>query len=202
VVIRLVLAEDQRVLREALVALLEMEHDLKVVGVAERGQEAAQLAVSMSPDVLILDIGLPDVSGLAVAARVRAQLPEIRILMLTSLDRPGVVREALTLGVNGFLPKGVAAADLVAAIRDVHAGKRVVSPDLVSAALSAGENPLTPRERSILRLAATGTPPPQIATQLHLAEGTVRNYITRIIAKLSARNSTDAIRIAKYYGWL
>ncbi|EFL08864.1 MULTISPECIES: response regulator transcription factor [Actinomycetes] len=201
-VIRVALAEDQRVLREALVALLQLERDLTVVGVAERGEEAVQLAGNVKPDVLILDIGLPDVSGLTVASRVRARLPAIRILMLTSLDKPGVVREALTLGVNGFLPKGVAAAELVEAIRDVHAGKRVVSPDLVSSALAAGENPLTPRERSILQLAATGTPPPQIAGQLHLAEGTVRNYITRIIAKLSARNATDAIRIAQHYGWL
>ncbi|ATY13984.1 DNA-binding response regulator [Amycolatopsis sp. AA4] len=201
-VIRVALAEDQRVLRDALVALLQLERDITVAGVAERGEEAAQLAGNLKPDVLILDIGLPDVSGLTVASRIRAQFPAVRILLLTSLDKPGVVREALTLGVSGFLPKGVAAAELVEAIRGVHAGKRVVSPDLVSAALAAGENPLTPRERSILQLAATGTPPPHIAHQLHLAEGTVRNYITRIISKLSARNSTDAIRIAKHYGWL
>jgi len=201
-VIRIVLAEDQRVLRDALVSLLQQERDVTVVGAADRGEEAAQMVASTRPDVLILDIGLPDVSGLTVAARVRSQFPAVRILLLTALDKPGVVREALTLGVSGFLPKGVAAADLIAAIRDVHAGKRVVSPDLVSAALAAGENPLTLRERSILQLAAAGTPPPLIATQLHLAEGTVRNYITRIISKLSARNSTDAIRIAKHFGWL
>lgn len=200
--IRIVLAEDQRVLRDALVSLLQQERDVTVVGAADRGEEAAQMVASTRPDVLILDIGLPDVSGLTVAARVRSQFPAVRILLLTALDKPGVVREALTLGVSGFLPKGVAAADLIAAIRDVHAGKRVVSPDLVSAALAAGENPLTLRERSILQLAAAGTPPPLIATQLHLAEGTVRNYITRIISKLSARNSTDAIRIAKHFGWL
>lgn len=200
--IRIVLAEDQRVLRDALVSLLQQERDVTVVGAADRGEEAAQMVASTQPDVLILDIGLPDVSGLTVAARVRSQFPAVRILLLTALDKPGVVREALTLGVSGFLPKGVAAADLIAAIRDVHAGKRVVSPDLVSAALAAGENPLTLRERSILQLAAAGTPPPLIATQLHLAEGTVRNYITRIISKLSARNSTDAIRIAKHFGWL
>ncbi|GAB3491658.1 response regulator transcription factor [Amycolatopsis cihanbeyliensis] len=200
--IQVLLAEDQRVLRDALVSLLELEQDIEVIGATDCGGNVVPLTTTRRPDVVILDIGLPDISGLAVASELRRQCPDIRILLLTSLDKPGTVREALSAGVDGFLPKGVTSGELVTGIRQVHAGKRVVSPDLVSAALAIGENPLTPRERSILQLAAAGTPPPEIANQLFLAEGTVRNHITRVIGKLSARNATDAVRIADQLGWL
>ncbi|MFD9961728.1 DNA-binding response regulator [Amycolatopsis sp. NPDC058986] len=200
--IRVLLAEDQRVLRDALVSLLELEQDIEVIGATDCGGNVVPLVTTRKPDVVILDIGLPDINGIAVATELRRQPSDVRILLLTSLDKPGTVREALSAGVDGFLPKGVSGGELVAGIRQVHAGKRVVSPDLVSAALGIGENPLTPRERSILQLAAVGTPPPEIAKQLFLAEGTVRNHITRVIGKLSARNATDAVRIADQLGWL
>ncbi|MGC7101755.1 response regulator [Amycolatopsis lurida] len=200
--IRVLLAEDQRVLREALTSLLGLESDIEVVGAAERGEDVLRLVEAARPDVALLDIGLPGISGLCVAKEVRRLFPGVRIVLLTSLDKPGTVREALSAGVDGFLPKGTSTADLVEAIRQVHTGKPAVAPELVSAALAAGENPLTPRERSILQLAAAGTPPLEIAQRLFLAEGTVRNRITRIIAKLSARNATDAVRIAQQTGWI
>ncbi|RZQ62277.1 response regulator [Amycolatopsis suaedae] len=200
--IRVLLVEDQRVLREALTSLLELEPDIEVVAAAERGEDVAELVETTRPEIVMLDIGLPGISGLSVAKELRRLFPGTRIVLLTSLDKPGIVRDALSIGVEGFLPKGISTTELVSAIREVKAGKTVVSSDLVSAALAAGENPLTPRERSILQLAATGTPPPEIARQLFLAEGTVRNRITRIIAKLSARNATDAVRIAQRVGWI
>lgn len=200
--IRVLLAEDQQILREALVSLLKLEPDIEVTGAAERGDAVIPLVDTTKPDTVLLDIGLPGVSGLSVAKQIRQKFPEVRILMLTSLDKPGIVREALSAGVHGFLPKGISTGELVDGIRQISMGKPVVSPTLLSAALSVGDNPLTPRERSILQLAAGGTPPPEIAKQLFLAEGTVRNRITRIIGKLSARNATDAIRIAQEAGWI
>ncbi|MGC7101772.1 response regulator [Amycolatopsis lurida] len=201
-VIRVLLAEDQRVLREALTALLDLEPAIEVAGATERGEDVAGLVEATGPDVVLLDIGLPGISGLCVAKAVRQQFPGVRVLLLTSLDKPGIVREALSAGVDGFLPKGTSVSDLVDGIRQIHSGKPVVSPELVSAALAAGENPLTPRERSILQLSAAGTPPPEIAQRLFLAEGTVRNRITRVITKLSARNARDAVRIAQEVGWI
>ncbi|RZQ62260.1 response regulator [Amycolatopsis suaedae] len=200
--IRILLVEDQRVLREALVALLSLEDDIKVVGTTERGDEVPGLVAATDPHVVVLDIGLPDVSGLTVVAQLREGHPAIRVLLLTSLDKPGTVREALTLGVNGFLPKGVSSQELITAIRQIHAGRRVISSELMSDALSVGDNPLTARERQILQLVADGTPPPDIARQLYLAEGTVRNHITRIIGKLAARNVTESVRVAVRQGWI
>ncbi|WP_037304817.1 response regulator transcription factor [Amycolatopsis orientalis] len=200
--IRILIVEDQRVLREALVALLSLENDIKVVGTTERGDEVLDLVATTDPHVVLLDIGLPDVNGLTVVARLRDRYPTARILLLTSLDKPGTVREALTLEVNGFLPKGVSSRELITAIRHIHAGQRIISPELMSNALSVGDNPLTAREREILGFVADGTPPPEIARKLYLAEGTVRNHITRAIGKLSARNATESVRIAAQRGWL
>ncbi|HZX02115.1 response regulator transcription factor [Kribbella sp.] len=200
--IRVLLAEDQQILREALVSLLDLEPDIEVVATAERGDTVIGLVETSKPGTVLLDIGLPGISGLSVAKEIRQRFPDVRILLLTSLDKPGIVREALSAGVQGFLPKGISTAELVDGIRQISMGKPVVSPTLLSAALSVGDNPLTPRERSILQLAAAGTPPPEIAQQLFLAEGTVRNRITGIIGKLSARNATDAVRIAQEAGWI
>lgn len=200
--IRVLLVEDQRILRDALVSLLKLESDIEVAGTAEHGEEVLPLIDRLGPDIVLLDIGLPGVDGLSLAREIRKTFPELRILMLTSLDKPGLVREALSAGVHGFLPKGISSAELVDGIRKVSGGNRIVAPALLSAAIAVGENPLTPRERSILQLAADGTPPPEIAENLFLAEGTVRNHITRVIGKLSARNATDAIRIAREAGWI
>ncbi|GAA1033619.1 MULTISPECIES: response regulator transcription factor [Amycolatopsis] len=200
--IRVLVAEDMRVVREALVVMLSREPELEVAGQAERGDEVLALAERIRPDVAVLDLGLPDEDGLEVSAKLRHTLPGCRVLVLTAHEGPGKVREALAIGIRGFLRKGASAAELVDSIRKVHAGQRVISPDLVAAAMEVGDNPLTPRERSVLQLAAHGLSASQISGRLHLAEGTVRNNLTRIIAKLQAQNWVDAVRVAERIGWI
>lgn len=200
--IKVLVAEDMRVLREALISLLKAEPDLEVVGSVDCGTEVSGQVSLQNPDVLILDVRLPDIDGITVARQCREQFPALKIVFLTAMDKPGVVREALRIGVHGFLPKGIGTEDLVGAIRRVHKGERVVSAELVSAALEKGENPLTPRERTVLREIARGRQAAEIAAALNLAEGTVRNNITAAIGKVSARNAIDAVRIAEQFGWL
>jgi two-component system response regulator DesR len=201
-VIRVLVAEDMRVVREALVATLDSDEDIDVVAQAERGDEVVPLAKLAEPDVAVLDLGLPGETGLQVSAALRRELPACRVLVLTALEGPGTVREALSVGVRGFLRKGASLAELVDGIKNVHAGQRVISSDLMAAAIEVGDNPLTPRERSVLRLAARGLSADQIALRLNLAEGTVRNNLTRVIAKLQAQNWVDAVRVAERVGWL
>lgn len=200
--IRVLLAEDMRVLREAMTAVLGMQADIDVIGSVESGTDVLGQARELRPDAVLLDIGLPGRDGLSVAADVRRELPETKIVLLTALDKPGVVREALRLGVHGFLPKGVSTTDIVDALRSVCRGGRAVSAELVSAALETGENPLSERERDVLRGIGEGATAGDIARELYLAEGTVRNHQTAAIRKLSARNTVDAIRRAERMGWL
>jgi len=200
--IDILVVEDLRVVREALMSLLSQERGIGPVAGAANAEEALAYVAQHRPDVAIVDIGLPGMSGLAFAEQMRIRQPDTRILILTALEKPGTVHEALRAGVHGFIPKGAALASLLDAVRGVHRGERVISPELVSAALQHGDNPLTMRERSALQIAADGASTAQIADQLHLAEGTVRNHLTRTIAKLSARNRVDAVRIAKGRGWL
>ncbi|WP_329127695.1 response regulator transcription factor [Streptomyces sp. NBC_01465] len=188
--------------RGALVALLGLEDDLEVVAELERGDEIVETALSCRPDVAIIDIDLPGLDGLSAAAQLRVRLPECRTLILTSLGRPGTLRRALGAQVDGFLLKDAPPRELAQAVRRVAAGHRVIDPQLALTAWGATENPLTERETEVLRLAAEGLEAGEIARHLHLAPGTVRNYLTTVVTKLLARNRVDAIRIAREAGWL
>jgi two-component system, NarL family, response regulator DesR len=199
--IRVVLAEDMHMVRGALVALLDLEPDIEVVAEVETGDKILAAVRQHQPDVAVIDIDLPVVDGLTAAGSIRAELPDVRTLMLTSLARPGTLRRALATRVDGFILKDAPPAQLADAIRDVCDGKRVVDSQLALAAWDRGECPLTDRELDVLRLAAEGTDAPEIATALSLSPGTVRNYLTSAITKLNARNRVDAIRIAEGAGW-
>jgi two-component system response regulator DesR len=201
-VIRILLAEDMHMVRGALVALLALEGDLTVVAEVERGDRILSTALEHQPDVAIIDVDLPGLDGLSAAAQLAQQLPSCRTLILTSLGRPGTLRKALAAQVGGFLLKDAPPDRLADAVRDVAAGKRVIDPQLALAALDNGENPLTPRETEVLRLAADGAEAADIARLLFLSVGTVRNYLTTVVTKLNARNRVDAIRVARESGWL
>ena len=201
-VVRVMLAEDVRILRETLTAVLDLEDDIEVVAGVERGDEVVQAALSSSPDVAVIDIDLPGVDGITAAAELHRRVPGCATLVLTGLNRPGHLGRALDAGVAGFLLKHAPSRDLLDAIRKVATGGQAVDPQLAVAALRRGENPITPRETDVLRLAGTGAEPDDIAGRLHLSTGTVRNYLTSAITKLGARNRVDAIRIATDEGWL
>ena len=199
---RILLAEDQALVRGALAALLELEHDLEVVAQVGRGDEVVPQALQTRPDVALLDIEMPGLDGLAAAAQLRAALPACRVVILTTFGRPGYLRRAMEAGATGFLLKDAPASDLAAAVRRVAHGQRVVDPALALDALSEGPNPLSAREREALALATTTGTVADIATQLGLSEGTVRNHLSAAIQKVGARNRSEAARIAAAKGWL
>jgi len=201
-VIRILLAEDMRVLRETLAALLRLEADIEVVAEIADGQEIVPTVSDTRPDVAVIDIDLPGMDGLSAAAQLRAQCPQCAVLILTVLGKPGNVRRALAAEVAGFLPKDIPASDLVAAVRKVASGGRVIDHRLALKALEVPDSPLSPREAEVLRLYAEGTGPPEIAAELFLSYGTVRNYLASAVTKLGARNRVDAVRIAAEAGWL
>ncbi|NJP93133.1 response regulator transcription factor [Nonomuraea sp. FMUSA5-5] len=200
--IRVLIAEDMHILREALVQLLSLEDDIQMVAQLATGAEIVEAAVERRPDVAVIDIGLPGMDGVTAAAELRTRLPACKILFLTALTRPGQLRAAIDSHVAGLLPKDIGPAELAAAIRTVAGGGRVISPALAVAALQAGPSPLTRRETEVLRLSATGAQPLEIAERLFLTYGTVRNYLTSAVVKLDARNRVDAIRIATESGWI
>ncbi|MCX5108802.1 response regulator transcription factor [Streptomyces sp. NBC_00378] len=200
--IRILLAEDMNMVRGALVALLNLEDDLEVVCEVERGDEILDGALLHKPDVAVIDVDLPGIDGLTAAERLRKQLPECRALILTSLGRPGALRRALAAQVSGFLLKDAPPQELAAAVRNVAAGKRVIDSQLALSAWNSTESPLTTRETEVLRLAADGLEPVEIAGHLQLSLGTVRNYLTTAVTKLNARNRVDAIKIARDADWL
>ncbi|WP_433236139.1 response regulator [Streptosporangium sp. CA-135522] len=201
--IRVLLAEDQHVIRGALVALLGLEPDLEIVAAVESGDAAVPAALVHHPDVAVLDIDMPGaLDGLAAAAELRVKLPACRTLMLTGHGKPGHLRRALGAQVDGFLLKTAPPEELVAAIRKVASGERVLDPSLAVTAWDLADNPLTSREADVLRLAAGGADAAEIGARLFLGAGTVRNYLTAIVAKLNARNRTDAVRIATEAGWI
>jgi two-component system response regulator DesR len=195
------LAEDMNMVRGALVALLNLEPDIEVVGEVASGDEIVPRAVDWRPDVAIVDIDLPGIDGLTAAAQLSKQLPSCRTLILTSLGRPGNLRRAVAAQVSGFILKDAPPDRLAEAIRGVAAGRRVIDPQLALAAWDSVENPLTARESEVLRLAAGGAEVAEIAAALYLSAGTVRNYLTTAVTKLNARNRVDAIRIASEAGW-
>jgi two-component system response regulator DesR len=200
--IRVLLAEDQAMVRGALAALLSLEEDIEIVAEVARGDEVVAAALEAQPDVALLDIEMPGLNGLDAAARLHAQLPSCRVMILTTFGRPGYLRRAMESGVVGFLVKDAPAAQLATAIRRAVAGERVVDPALAATALSEGVNPLTERERAVLSAAAHGASIADIAATLFLSEGTVRNYLSVAIQKLNAQNRVEAARIAEQQGWL
>ncbi|MGF3056931.1 response regulator [Microbacterium sp. YY-01] len=200
--IRLVIADDQAMLRGALVALLELEGDLVVVGEAADGNEAMEVVRNTQPDVCLMDIQMPDMDGIAATERLRQQHPATRVLIVTTFARPGYVRAALDAGASGFVVKDTPAQQLADAVRRVHAGLRVVDPALAEASLFDGANPLSDREQQILRLAADGRSAAAIAAEVFLSAGTVRNNLSAAIGKVGARNRAQAIKIAQDKGWL
>ena len=199
--IRVVIAEDQAMVAGALAALLGIERDLEVVGTAADGREALALVRKAKPDVLLTDIEMPVMTGLELAAAIRAEEHQPRVIILTTFARPGYLRRALDAGASGYVLKDAPATRLAEAIRRVHAGGRAIDPELAAEAWGDGD-PLTDRERQVLRLAADGRSGPEIALELHLSEGTVRNYLSEAINKVGGRNRVDAARIARQKGWL
>lgn len=200
--ISVLLAEDQTMLRGALAALLELEPDITVIAQAANGREALRLARQHSPDVVVTDIEMPERTGLELAADLKLANCEARVIILTTFARPGYLRRALEVGARGYLLKERPASELAEAIRRVHAGLRAVDPALAAEAWSVEEDPLSDREREILRRAGEGRSSAEIALELRLSEGTVRNYLSEAIAKLGAVNRVDAARIAHTRGWL
>jgi two-component system, NarL family, response regulator DesR len=200
--IRVLLAEDQTMVREALAALLALEEDVEIVAEASRGDEVVPAALDSLPDVALLDIEMPGGDGLTAAGALRERLPSCRVIILTTFGRAGYLRRAMESGAAGFLLKDAPASELATAIRRVMRGERVVDPGLAAAALSEGDNPLTERERDVLAASANGATIEDIARKLYLSEGTVRNYLSTAIKKLGARNRVEAAHFAERKGWL
>ncbi|MEU8074173.1 response regulator transcription factor [Catellatospora citrea] len=200
--IRVLLAEDQGMMRGALALLLGLEPDIEVVAQVGRGDEVAAAAAAASPDVALLDIEMPGLSGLDAAALLRTAAPGCKVLILTTFGRPGYLRRAMDAGARGFLVKDGPVEDLAEAIRRVLAGQTVIDPALAAAALVAGPNPLTEREREVLASAADGATIADLATRLHLSESTVRNYLSAAIGKTGTRNRMEAVQTARTQGWL
>ena len=199
--IRVVVAEDQGMVLGALAALLKLEPDIEVVAQAKNGTEALAAVASAKPDILITDIEMPELTGLDVAAEIQHRRLPTRVIILTTFARAGYLRRAMEQGVSGYLLKDRPAAELAEAVRRVQRGLRVVDPELAADALSDSD-PLTERERQVLRLAGEGCTSGDIAQQLGLSEGTVRNYLSEIFSKLGAVNRVEAARIARSKGWL
>ena len=200
--IRVLVAEDQRMIRGALARLLDLEPDLEVVATVGTGDEVLEAALASRPDVALLDIQMPGIDGIAAAALLRRHLPACAALILTTFGGPGYLQRAMRAGAAGFLLKDGPIEQLAATIRRVVAGERVLDPALAAAALAASPNPLTARERDVLAAAVGGATVADIATGLHLSRGTVRNYLSSAIGKTAARNRAEAARIAVANGWL
>ena len=200
--IRVVIAEDQSMVRGALVALLSLEPDIDVVGEVASGDRVVEVVLRERPDVALLDIEMPGMDGIEAARAVHEFVPACKVLILTTFGRPGYLRGAMDAGAVGFLVKDAPASELAEAIRRTMRGERVIDPDLAMAALSSGPNPLTDREREVLRLSLGGASISEMARALFLSQGTVRNYLSGAISKLNARNRHDAARIAEERGWL
>ena len=200
--IRILLADDQALVRGALAALLDLEADIEVVAQVGRGDEVVAAARSSAAQVCLLDIEMPGLTGLEAAERLRAELPEVRSLIVTTFGRPGYVRRALDAGAAGFLVKDTPARELADAVRRVHAGLRVIDPALATESLMSGRSPLTAREAEILLLALDGSPVAMIAARAHLSVGTVRNHLSAAIGKTGASTRAEAARLAQSNGWI
>lgn len=200
--IRVVLADDQALVRGALVALLSLEEGIDVVGQAGRGDELVALVDEVRPDVALIDIEMPGLDGISATARITAAHPQVACLIVTTFGRPGYLQRALAAGARGFIVKETPADELAQAVRDVHAGKNVVDPTLAMESVFSGANPLTDRERDVLRLALGGGRVAEIAAKLYLSEGTVRNHLSSAIGKMGVETRGEAARRAHELGWL
>jgi two-component system response regulator DesR len=200
--VRLLIADDQALVRGALSALLGLEPDLEVVAEVGRGDEVVPAALEHRPDVCLIDVEMPGMDGIEATAAVRRALPEVRVVIVTTFGRPGYLRRALLAGASGFVVKDTPAAKLADAVRRVHSGLRVVDPALATDSLLAGESPLTPRETEVLRAARDGSSVAGIAAKLVLSEGTVRNHLSSAIGKTNAVNRAEAVIVAENAGWL
>lgn len=201
-VIKLVLADDEHLVRGAIAALLELEDDIEVVAEVGRGDQVTDLVLEHGANIAVLDIEMPGATGLETAAELKERAPDCGVVILTSFGRPGYLRRALSAGARGFLAKDAPVEQLAGAIRKVHEGGRYIDTDLAAAAMVGGESPLTDREGEVLRAAADGATVAAIARKLHLTEGTVRNYLSNAIGKTGAENRMAAIRTAQDMGWL
>lgn len=199
--IRIVLAEDQAMVRGALIALLKLESDFEVVAEAADGESAWNLIKQHQPDIVVSDIEMPKLTGLELAQRVKEDAGNTRVVIVTTFARAGYLRRALDAGVRGYLLKDSPSAQLADAIRQVHRGNRVIDPQLAMAAWTE-QDPLSDRERQVLRLAGEGSSSADIAEQLSLSQGTVRNYLSEVISKLGVSNRIEAYRLARQQGWL
>ncbi|WP_103884338.1 response regulator transcription factor [Actinacidiphila yanglinensis] len=200
--IRVLLADDQSMVREALATLLGLEEDIEVVAQVARGDEVVAAVLEHRPDVALLDIEMPGMTGIEAAAQLRGAAPGVKVVIVTTFGRPGYLRRAMESGAEAFLVKDAPAAQLADAVRLVLKGQRVIDPSLAAAALAEGADPLTAREREVLNAAADGSVNAEIACRLLLSEGTVRNYLSTAIQKTGARNRAEAVRIAREKGWL
>ena len=200
--VRVLLAEDQAMVRGAIAALLNLEEDIEIVAEASRGDEVVPAALEAAPDVALLDVEMPGGDGLEAAAALREQLPSCRVIILTTFGRAGYLKRAMENGAAGFLLKDAPSSELAKAIHRVMQGERVVDTDLAAVALSAGDNPLTEREREVLAASEGGATIEDVAARLYLSEGTVRNYLSAAIKKLGTRNRVEAARLAEERGWL
>lgn len=200
--IRLLVADDQALVRGALVALLELERDIRVVGQVGRGDEVVDAALAGRPDVALLDVEMPGLDGISATRLLHDRLPECRVLMVTTFGRPGYLRKALEAGASGFVVKDTPARELADAVRRVSRGLRVIDPNLAADSMVSGASPLTDRETDVLRAARDGGTVTDIAKALFLSEGTVRNHLSSAIGKTSARTRAEAVRIALDSGWL
>jgi two-component system, NarL family, response regulator DesR len=200
--VRVLLAEDQAMVRGAIAALLALEEDFVIVAEASRGDEVVELALESGPDVALLDVEMPGGDGLDAAAALREKVPSCHVIILTTFGRAGYLKRAMENGAAGFLLKDAPSSELARAIHRVMRGERVVDPDLAALALSAGDNPLTEREREVLAASEDGATIEDVAARLYLSEGTVRNYLSSAIKKLETRNRVEAARLAQRRGWL
>lgn len=200
--LRVVLVDDEHLIRSALATMLSLEEDLEVLGEAGTVAEGARLIAETTPDIAVVDLQLPDGDGLELCEQIAEASPAPRCLILTSHARPGYLKRALAQGVLGFLPKTTSAEQLARAVRSVANGRRAIDPELAAETISSGDSPLTPREADVLEFAADGAPVEQIARRAHLAPGTVRNYLSSAQAKLQAANRHEAAAIARRQGWI
>jgi len=200
--IKLLLADDQALVRGAMAALLDLEPDIKVVAEVGRGDEVLAAARDHEIDVALLDVEMPGLDGVSAARELHKHLPAVRVLMVTTFGRAGYLRQAMAAGAGGFVVKDTPARQLADAVRRVHQGLRVVDPALAVQSLAQGDSPLTDRETDVLRAARDGGTVADIARELHLSEGTVRNHLSSAIGKTGARTRAEAVRLAIDNGWL
>ncbi|SNS41535.1 response regulator transcription factor [Rhodococcoides kyotonense] len=200
--IRVLLADDENLIRTALATMIALEDDIEIVAQAESGEEAVDAAKTHAPDVAVLDLQMGGIDGIEAAGQIAAALPSCAAIIVTSHGRPGYLKKALAAGVRGFLPKTTSASTLAEVVRTVHGGGRYVDPTLAAEAIGAGDSPLTPREADVLEYAADGASIAEIAQRAHLTQGTTRNYLSAAAAKLGAANRHEACAVARRYGWI